>query len=196
MPEQGPLTGLLQRHRAGDADATRQLFEHYAQRLARLARQHLSSRIQPRADGEDVVQSVFRTFFLRDSQGQFDIRDSLQLWQLLVTITLRKARKTWRRHTAEIRDSRRERTLPDGEEDWLFASLARGPTAVEAIVLADEINSLLDGLSADHARLLELRLAGSTPTEAAAEMGISRQAVHRLLHTLQQRLERNVMSID
>jgi RNA polymerase sigma-70 factor (ECF subfamily) len=164
--------------------------------LSRLAQQHLSSRIQPRADGEDVVQSVFRTFFVRDSQGEFDIRNSLELWRLLVTITLRKARKTWRLHTAQQRDSRRELALADEQEDWLFANLSREPTAVEAIVLADELNELLHGLPQEYNRLIELRLAGYTPTEAAREMGVSRPAVHRMLSRLQERLERSMMSVD
>jgi RNA polymerase sigma-70 factor (ECF subfamily) len=194
VTDQLPLTNLLRQYRAGDADATRQIFEYYAQRLCRVAQQHLSARVQARADGEDVVQSVFRTFFLRDAQGEFRINNSLQLWRLLVTITLRKARKAWRLNTAEQRDVQREAEQRCGD-DWLFTALSREPTVVEALVLADEINSLLDGLSAEHVRVLELRMAGYSPTDAAREIGISRQAVYRLLNVLQERLERSVMAV-
>jgi hypothetical protein len=52
----------------GDSAAVEQLFERYAQRLARLADRNLSRKIAGRLDGEDVVQSVFRTFFRRSAR--------------------------------------------------------------------------------------------------------------------------------
>jgi RNA polymerase sigma factor (sigma-70 family) len=185
MDDPAPVTQWLQKHRAGDAAAAQRLFEHFAQRLSRLAQRHLSPRVRQRVDGDDVVQSVFRSFFVRDAAGQFQIENSLELWKLLVTITLRKARKTWREHTAERRDVAREQAA---EGDWLVSELCREPTVVEALILVDEIHSLVGDLSDTHARALELRLAGYTPTEIAKSMGISRQAVYRLLKVLQDRL--------
>ena len=42
-------------------------------------------------DADDIVQSVFRTFFRRAQAGEFRIDSSAQLWQLLVRITVLKA---------------------------------------------------------------------------------------------------------
>jgi hypothetical protein len=79
--------------RLGGADpaAAELVFARYAQRLVRVAEQHLSRKLAGRVDGEDVVQSVFRTFFRRSAAGEFRIDNSGQLWRLLVTITQRKA---------------------------------------------------------------------------------------------------------
>src|SRR3954451_5154153 len=107
---------LLKGVQNGDAAAVAQLFDRYAQRLARLAEQHLSRKMAGRLDGEDVVQSVFRTFFRRSAQGEFQIDSSAQIWRLLVKITLLKARAKGRHHTAGVRDVGAEAAL--GDENW------------------------------------------------------------------------------
>src|SRR5262245_102312 len=81
--------------------AAQHLYQRYVRELVRLADQHLSRKVARRADGEDVVQSAFRTFFRRSALGEFTIDNTNQLWQLLVTITVRKARAVARFHAAE-----------------------------------------------------------------------------------------------
>lgn len=141
--------------------------------------------LQARADGEDVVQSVFRTFFQRDSEGKFRVDHSDELWKLLVTITLRKARSIWRKNTAAQRSVGREVSLDSNNALALFA---KDPTVVEALVLADEIDTALNGLGADNAQALELRMGGYTLSEAAELMGITRQSFYRLLEPIKARL--------
>ena len=104
MNQDDSVASFVRRLGVGDADASEQLFARYASRLARLAERHLSRELAARADGEDVVQSVFRTFFRRSARGEFHIASSARLWRLLVTITLRKVRTQARRHTAGVRD--------------------------------------------------------------------------------------------
>src|SRR5256885_2097714 len=73
--------------------------------LIGVAEAQLSGKLAGRLDGEDVVQSVFRTFFRRSAAGEFQVDASDQLWRLLLTITLRKVRAKARRETAEKRDA-------------------------------------------------------------------------------------------
>src|SRR4051812_6601332 len=124
------VADLLQRFQDGDQQAADQLFTHYARRLTRLAEQHLSRKLSGRMDGEDVVQSVFRTFFRRTAEGEFRIDSSAQLWRLLVKITLLKARAKGRYHTADKRDAGAEQAA--GAEDWLPEAVAREPGPEEA----------------------------------------------------------------
>src|ERR1043166_1704545 len=104
MDDVPPIPELLKRSRAGDQQAASQPFERYARELTRVAEQHLSRKLAGRLDGEDVVQSVFRTFFRRSAAGEFRIDNSAQLWRLLVQITLRKAQAKGRHHQAEMRN--------------------------------------------------------------------------------------------
>src|SRR5262245_55855145 len=81
---------LLKRFRAGDADAATQLYLRYAERLRTLARTRVGRDLAPRIDAEDIVQSVFRTFFRRAALGQYHVPDGEELWKLFLVIGLNK----------------------------------------------------------------------------------------------------------
>src|SRR5207249_2604299 len=104
MAEADSTPDSMQKLNAGEPLSAEELFARYARKLTRVAEQHLSRRVASREDGEDIVQSVFRTFFRRDAAGEFQIDSSAQIWRLLVKITLRKAQARGRYHTAEMRD--------------------------------------------------------------------------------------------
>ena len=161
------------------------LFARYAERLTQLAEQHLSSRLAGCLDGEDIVQSVFRTFFRRSVAGEFHIDSSAEIWQLLVRITVRKVHAKAREHTAGRRNVAAEVTEGD---DWLINELAHDPGPAEAAALVDQIEHLLSGLPTDYARVLEMRLAGYDVVEIAKQLGVSRRTIHRMLNLLQDRL--------
>jgi RNA polymerase sigma-70 factor (ECF subfamily) len=181
--DQGPdAVGRLRDGDDLDADA---LFSLYAERLTRVAERHLSNKLAGRIDREDVVQSVFRTFFRRSAAGEFRIDTTAQLWRLLVTITLRKVAASARYHTAAARDVAAE----DGGDFRLSEAAAREPGPEEAATLVDQIEALLRGLPPLYCQVLDLRLQGCGSVETAERLGVSRQTVFRALRLLQERLE-------
>lgn len=186
MDEANPVAELLERCRRGDSAASAQLFARYAQRLTRLADQHLSRKLASRVEGEDVVQSVFRTFFRRVGAGEFHFDGSGQIWQLLVKITLCKARAQGRFHTA----GRRAVSAEAAGDAWLLEAGAADPGPDEAAILVDQIDALLQGLPAVHGQILQLRLEGWNVSDIARHLDVARQTVHRALNLLQERLER------
>jgi len=181
-------TDLVNRWRQGDEQAAEELFALYAQKLTFLAERHLSNRLAQRVEGEDIVQSVFRTFFSRSARGEFRIRNSVEIWRLLVTITLTKVREQARRHTSAKRDVNAE----DQDEAWLSNAVASEPGPLEAAALLDQIEQLLKGLPEAYCEMLTLRLEGNSRNEIAEKLGVSRQTVYRVLNLMQQRLERDV----
>src|SRR4051812_22678778 len=68
----------------------RQALERFTRRLIGLARNHLDARLLYKIDPEDIVQSAYKSFFLRygDEARAADGWDGL--WGLLTRITLRK----------------------------------------------------------------------------------------------------------
>ena len=176
---------FLSRLQAGDSDATQKLFEDYSRRLIRLAGDNIHPALLKRFDGEDVVQSVFRSFFRRQEEGQFHIEHSQQLWQLLVTLTLCKTRSHARRHTAAQRDAQADRAISSEHQ-----ILDRQPSTMDAIALWEEIDVVLDGLPERTAEIISMRLEGRARTEIAAELSVSRQSIHRILKLVQERLSR------
>ena len=139
-------------------------------------------------DPEDIVQSVFRTFFKRSAEGEFHIGNESELWHLLVKITVCKARTQARRHTWARRDVLRE-TGGDSNA-WLIEAAGREPGPTDAAELVDQIAALLEGLPPQHAEVLALSLEGYSRTDIAQQLGHSRQTVYRILALLQQRLRR------
>lgn len=187
MAAQESVLHWIDRWRQGDPAAAEQLFRRYASQLARVAEQHLLRRVAVREDGEDVVQSVFRSFFQRCAEGQFQIDGANQLWQLLVAITLAKTRARARCHTAGKRDVRAE--VEDAEFE---KCVSREPGPAEATILVDLIDVVLRDLPAIHGQILELRLQGFTHSEIAERLAVSRQTVHRAVSLLKGRLGRSL----
>src|SRR5580692_6879621 len=85
-----PSAELLANYRAGDERAAAALYERYIGRLTRLAASRLSAKLARRTDAEDVVQSTFRSFFLRVRDGRLALEEEHDLWRLLASITLHK----------------------------------------------------------------------------------------------------------
>jgi RNA polymerase sigma-70 factor (ECF subfamily) len=185
MSETDPIPDAVRRLQGGDPQSADALFALYAWRLTRVAERHLSDKLAGRIDGEDVVQSVFRTFFRRGAAGEFRVESSAQLWRLLLTITLRKVAAHGRHHTTQARDVAAEA----GGDDWLSAAIAREPGPEEAAVFVDQIETLLRGLPPLFCQILDLRLQGCGPTEVARRLDVSRMTVQRALSLLKQRLE-------
>ena len=68
-PEEPTDRSLLRRLQQGQADASTELYLRYAERLLAVAAAQTSPDLARRVDPEDIVQSVFRTFFRRASLG-------------------------------------------------------------------------------------------------------------------------------
>src|SRR5262245_33816112 len=74
---------LLRRFSSGNEAAAALMYNRYAARLRALVRSKLSSPLTRRLDPEDIVQSVFRRFFQSASQGNYDVPEGEDLWDLL-----------------------------------------------------------------------------------------------------------------
>lgn len=150
--------------------AARQIWLRYFERLQAIAKQNLSSRVRQREDEEDVVQVAYRSFCRRLGEDGFVINNRAQLWRVLVTITLNKARKTAGMHTAECRDVRAElQASMTEEEESEFLNRLEGTTlsASHLAELEDQIERLYDALSPELQQVAQWKLEGHTNREIA-----------------------------
>ncbi len=60
----------------GEPDHERAVVDRYTQGLLEVARRQLPDRVRRRVDPEDVVQSVYRSFFRRLDAGKFAFEES------------------------------------------------------------------------------------------------------------------------
>src|SRR5262245_58717308 len=98
---------LLKRFRRGDDDAATAMYLRYAKRLRALAQKQTSGNLGARLDPDDVVQTVFRTFFRRAASGHYQIPGGEELWKLFLVIALNKIRDLGDYHRAAKRNMRR-----------------------------------------------------------------------------------------
>jgi RNA polymerase sigma factor (sigma-70 family) len=164
-------------------DAARELLARYSSRLVALARGRISARLATKADAEDVLQSVLRTFFRRLDAGEVELRSWGSLWGFLSLATLRKCQRNAGRYATDRRDVGREVSLEIGGDGgaWELSIPDREPTPDEVAAFADELQSLLEGLDERERRAVELVLAGEAPVTVARRLGCSRRTVRRSL---------------
>jgi RNA polymerase sigma-70 factor (ECF subfamily) len=170
---------LLRRFRGGQPDAATDLYLRYAGRLRALAAGQCAPDLAPRMDPDDIVQSVFRTFFRRAARGQYDVPEGEDLWKLFMIIALHKIRSAAAFHRAAKRDVRATATglgdAPGGQDP-------AAPDEMALTTLRMVIDELLGNLTPSMRAIVELRVEGHEVDEIARRTQRSRRSVERALH--------------
>jgi RNA polymerase sigma factor (sigma-70 family) len=175
-PEEQALIDLW---RGGDQDAARKIVERYFDRLLVLARRRISQRLASRVDPEDIVQSVFRTFFVRLKEGQFVFQDEDDLCKLLMRITLHKTLRQVAFHKAAKRDPNLETNQGDHHREQLLSILDKEPSAEASIAFLDQLEHFLGQFEEQTGQILKMRLEGYSNDEIAKELGIYDRKIRR-----------------
>lgn len=176
---------------SGVGDDAADIVARYRRRLLGLVRDRLSPVLERRFDEEDVVQSTFRSFFVRTGDGRLECDPTGDLWQLLAAIAMNKLRRSVATHLAEKRSVRGTGSLDDVSG---FAPVAREPSPSTFAALADELDAL--ATDDDERRVLDARLAGATTAEIAADLGCTERTVRRIVERIRRRAERRDASRD
>ncbi len=172
MSEAVPDQVLASYCRAGNEEAARQLFNKYMERLVALARRRISQRLASRVDPEDIVQSVFRTFFGRLRAGQFEIEDQDDLCKLLMRITVHKTLRQVAFHKAAKRNPALEKGQQDAADDRILEVLDSEPTPEATVAFVDQLEHFLARLRPEERQVLEMRMQGHSNEEIAAKLKI------------------------
>jgi RNA polymerase sigma-70 factor (ECF subfamily) len=183
---------LMSRLRSGEDAAAREVFERFVSRLVALTRTRFNRLLTRKVDPEDVVQSVFKSFFIRHQAGNLVVDGWDSLWKLLTVITLRKCADRAEYLLATRRNAAREVSGPDGRSgsDGWWVALDRQPQPEEAVILAEIVEDLFRDVSAHERPVLELSLQGYTAREISIQLGRAERSVRRLREHIRKRLER------
>jgi len=181
---------LIARIRAGDREAATQVVERFAERLKGLACRHLDRRMRPKVDPEDVVQSVFQSFFDRCRHDDLEFSGWDQLWALLAVMAMRRCAWESRWHRAARRDVRREipDLAPQSDQNWLESFATRDQSPETALQLADTFSRVMVHMEEADREIIRLSLQGWTVGEISLELGRHPRAVYRVLQNLRQKL--------
>jgi hypothetical protein len=114
---------------------------------------------------------MYASFFVRLKQGHFSLSGRNELWRLLVTLTLNKARKAAERQRSQRRDYRREGGPAQASltPQEMFAQLEdAAPTPADAAELTEELEQRLRALPKHLQQIALWKLEGYTNEEIAA----------------------------
>jgi len=184
---------LLLRFREGSQDAATALYVRYAARLQALAKAKTGQRLATRFDPEDVVQSVFRTFFRRAVESGYDVPAGEELWQLLLVLALNKIRTLANHHRAQKRDVARTGS-PEKMDEMTAGASGQEELAYETMRLV--VQDLVAELPSPKNRIVELRIEGHEIQQIAEMTSRSKRTVERTLQQFRSQLAKLIDSED
>jgi len=182
MPADDSFPDLMIRLNQGDQGAAARVFQRFTNRLVGLARLHLDSRVRQKVDPEDVLQSVYRSFFVRQAQGEFTFEGWEGLWALLAVLTVRKCGRVTRYYHTDGRNIAAEIAPRTGDADALpWEGMDKGPMPSEVVMLTDLVERLLVSLDTRDRTIVSLALQGYSAAEIVQETRTPQRTVYRVL---------------
>lgn len=177
------FTALMQQVRAGSEDAARRILELYGEHIYRAVRRRLNRELRSRFDSGDFAQAVWASFFAnREAAHRFDRPDALIAF--LARMASNKIIDECRRVGAAKRNISRERSL-DGSSLAADQTIAGPePTPSQHAIAHEQWERMTAGQPSHYRRILELRAAGATHEEIAAELQVAKKTVQRVLDRL------------
>ena len=201
--ESGEVSDLLRRAATGDAEALRQLFSRYRDRLKRMVHLRLSRRLSGRVDDSDVVQEAYMDVCQKLPDYVREPGMPFFLW--LRHLTGLKLAEVHRRHLGtQLRDADREVSLhrgglPEADSVSLAAQLlGKLTTPSQAAIKAEQriyVQEALNSMDPIDREVLALKHFEQLSTsEIAQVLGLSKagagsrylRAIKRLREILEQ----------
>ncbi|MCI0700906.1 MAG: sigma-70 family RNA polymerase sigma factor [Planctomycetia bacterium] len=182
----GTDESLLRQYQSGDEAAATNLYLRYAHRLRALARQYCTPNFSSRFDPDDVVQSVFRAFFLGARRQVYQVPPQGELWGLLMVLAINKVRTLVGFHQAEKRAVSQTTSIPD-----LDSHPATATDDSAAAFLRMVMEEQMAALPESNRVIIKLRTEGYEVGEIARQTGRSRRTVERVLQDFRARLNRS-----
>ena len=184
------LSAVLKGSKLGDSEAETKLYETFVARLVRLASSRINERFRAKIEPEEIVQSVFVSFFRRHKQGDFSFDGWNDLWALLVKITVRKCSKKVDNFLAAKRDVSRE--LPgkvSSTHDSSVNIVSEEPSPQDIAIFNETLDQLFDQLPESLQTIVCLRLKGLSNMEISQKVNRSERTIYRSLNQVRDILE-------
>ncbi len=203
MSSIGSLTRFVHELRSPDLrqrdEAARIIWERFAPRLTQLIRRRLDNRIFRREDEQDILQSMFASFYQSQYLGKTAPASRQELWKLLVRITMCKVVNTAHRHLADRRDIRREHSERScdsdnsGFADWIRDHVDRAqPTPQDRVAVVEEVERLLHLLTDELRQIVLWKLEGFTNAEISPMIGKTVRSVELKLQLIRSILDKEI----
>jgi len=182
------IATFLERVRAGDEQAARELLTRYEAEVRLVVRRQLPRLLRSRFDSLDFLQSVWGSFFRKVRSGPTEFEDSRHLVAFLARAAKNKVIDEYRRAASRKNDMHREEPLW-GEGGRPKDVAGRNDTPSE-VAQAHEVFDMLQSLLPEERRtILELKAEGLTSRDIGERLGLSERTVQRVIEDLRRKAD-------
>ncbi len=186
--------------KTGDSTAGNRIWQHYFDRLVRSVRGRLYGQNRAVSDEEDIVLSVFDSFYNAAENGRFpDLSDRDDLWRLLLRMAARKVVDK-RRH-----DRRQRRggdvtlhSLDHADDDQrIIEAIGDEPSPEMVLMMQESLEMFFSHLGVGQLRdLAGAKLEGYSNAELAQRFGCSERTIERRLHLIREKCKRELVEFN
>jgi RNA polymerase sigma factor (sigma-70 family) len=190
--DDGDLAPLIERVKAGDADAIRTLIDRFEADVRTIVRVKLPQSLRSQFDSMDFVQAVWQSVLTgEDVEGLGRFANAQHFRGFLAGVARNKVFEAHRRRSTRKYSLKREEPLyvRRGNRELPREVAAPNPTPSQDAQAHDRFAQLVAGRSEEETRVVELRRRGLTFEEIAAETGLSERSVRRIIEAIRQRME-------
>ena len=181
---------LVDRARAGDVDAFRELVSRYQSRAFSIA----IGIVHSKEDAEDVVQEAFLK--VHRNLGSFRGQSSFYTWlyRIVFNLAIDLSRRRYRRSESNIGENSKLDAVAQiaGGDASDFMSASRNPDEeLRRLTIGKHIHAAIESLSPNHRAVIVLReIEGLSYAEISDVVGCSKGTVMSRLHHARKRLQR------
>ena len=200
MSETNNVSHWINLIKDGDSIAANEIWRLYFDRLVRAVRQRLYGQNRAVSDEEDIVLSVFDSFYAAAEQGRFpDLSDRDDLWRLLLTMSARKVVDK-RRHDLRQRrggDIAVHSLDSSVVQPAMFEAIGREPSAEMVLMMQESVEKLFSHLGVGQLQeIAGAKLEGYSNAEISERFGCSERTIERRLHLIREKLQQELITED
>lgn len=177
----------------GDSVAANRIWQHYYDRLVRHVRRRLSGQNRAVSDEEDVILSVFDSFYAAAKDGRFpNLSHRDDLWRLLLRMAARKVIDKRRHDQRQRRGGDVEiHSLDDGA---FIEAIGNEPSPDMVLMMQESVEQFLSHLGVGQLRDLAVaKLEGYSNTEIAGRFECSERTIERRLHLIREKCQQELL---
>jgi len=181
----------------GDSVAANQIWQHYFDRLVRSVRQKLHGQNRAVSDEEDIVLSVFDSFYVAVEKGRFpDLSDRYDLWQLLLRMSARKVVDKRRHDHRQRRGGNVQVHSLDraNDDENVIEAIGNEPTPEMTLMMQESVEKFFSHLGVGQLRdLAGDKLEGYSNAELAKRFDCSERTIERRLHLIREKCQQELV---
>lgn len=182
----------------GDSAAASRIWHHYFDRLVRSVRQRLRGQNRAVSDEEDIVLSVFDSFYAAAEQGRFpDLSDRDDLWRLLLRMSARKVIDKRRHDRRQRRGGPVEIHSLGGSDETVIEVIGDDPSPEMVLMMQESVEQFFSHFGVGHLQELAVaKLEGYSNKELAQRFECSERTIERRLHLIREKCQQELLEDD